>query len=243
MKFFKVTSLLICSMIFMTGCMSPTATGLDEEAIEFIQFNEIEEGQEIAVIETSKGTIKMVLFPNEAPKTVAHFKKLINEGFYNDKEIFIQPDLDAFITGTEDATGTKGKIATEDGEAIESELTPNLWHFSGAVSSLGYEKNRFSKTLLSDSRFFIVGDVQPTTELTTQMQENAYPEKVITEYKERGGLPQFTGAYTIFGHVYEGLEIVNEISNLEVEEGESMPKDGTKIIKIELSEYEKPLEE
>ncbi|MEG0692065.1 MAG: peptidylprolyl isomerase, partial [Oscillospiraceae bacterium] len=128
MKIFKVTSILLCCMIFMTGCMEPTTTGIDEEAIEFVQLNEMKDGQEIAVIETTKGTIRMALFPNEAPKTVAQFKKLINEGFYNNKEIFIQPDFQAFITGATDETGVKGKIATDDGKALECEVTPNLWH-------------------------------------------------------------------------------------------------------------------
>ncbi len=236
----KLTSILLCSVFFLTGCMEPTTTGMQEEEIEFVQLNEKKEGQEIAVIETSKGTIKMVLFPNEAPKTVAQFKKLIQEGFYNDKEIFIKPDFKAFITGANDASGAKGKIATDDGKALQCEVTPNLWHFSGAVSVLGYEKSRFSKTLLSDSRFFIVGDIDATNDMVSQMEEFKYPQRVINAYKEHGGLPQYTGAYTVFGQVYEGLEIVNEIINLTANEETASPQDGTKIIKIELSKYEKP---
>lgn len=240
MRIIKLTSVLLCCMLVMTGCMAPATTGIDEEAIEFVQLNELTEGQEVAVIETSKGVIKMALFPKEAPKTVAHFKKLIKEGFYTDKEIFIQPDFKAFITGATDETGATGKIATDDKKALECEVTPNLWHFSGAVSVLGYEKSKFSKTLLSDSRFFIVGDVKATTEMVTQMEEYQYPQTVIDAYKEHGGLPQYTGAYTVFGQVYEGLEVVEEIRNLAVAEGEVSPTDGTKIVKIELAQYEKP---
>lgn len=242
MKIFKVTSILLCCMVLITGCTQPAVANISEQDIEFVQLKEIEEGQEIAVIETTKGTIKMVLFPNEAPKTVAQFKELINEGFYNDKEIYIEPEFKAFITGAVEKTQGKGKISTPDGKALESEITPNLWHFSGAVSVLGYQKNKLSKKLLSDSRFFIIGDVEATTELVSQMQEYKYPQKVINAYKEYGGLPQYTGSYTVFGHVYEGLEIVNEIASLEVEENTPNPKDGTKIIKIELSKYEKKTE-
>ncbi len=36
-----------------------------------------------AKIETSKGTIWIKLFPDEAPNTVANFAHLANEGFYN----------------------------------------------------------------------------------------------------------------------------------------------------------------
>ena len=42
-----------------------------------------EEGEEIAVLETSMGTIRIRLFPEEAPKTVQNFKDLIQKGYYN----------------------------------------------------------------------------------------------------------------------------------------------------------------
>jgi hypothetical protein len=41
------------------------------------------EGEEIAVIETNYGDIKIKFFQNEAPNTVTNFKKLIHEGFYD----------------------------------------------------------------------------------------------------------------------------------------------------------------
>jgi peptidyl-prolyl cis-trans isomerase B (cyclophilin B) len=37
----------------------------------------------IVTIVTTKGTIKLKLYPEEAPKTVANFIKLIDKGFYN----------------------------------------------------------------------------------------------------------------------------------------------------------------
>jgi peptidylprolyl isomerase len=39
--------------------------------------------EEIAVLETSLGTIKIRFFPDKAPKHVENFKKLANSGFYN----------------------------------------------------------------------------------------------------------------------------------------------------------------
>ena len=43
----------------------------------------LQPGEEIAVIETAQGKIKIQLFSDIAPKHVEHFKQLINEGFYN----------------------------------------------------------------------------------------------------------------------------------------------------------------
>jgi cyclophilin family peptidyl-prolyl cis-trans isomerase len=39
--------------------------------------------EELATIETTKGTIKFRFFPNEAPGHVENFKKLAGEGFYD----------------------------------------------------------------------------------------------------------------------------------------------------------------
>ena len=41
------------------------------------------EGEEIAVLETSMGAMAFELFPEDAPKTVAQFKDLVRNGFYD----------------------------------------------------------------------------------------------------------------------------------------------------------------
>ena len=41
------------------------------------------EGEEIAVLETSMGTMKLRFFADEAPLTTANFKALVSEGFYD----------------------------------------------------------------------------------------------------------------------------------------------------------------
>jgi peptidyl-prolyl cis-trans isomerase B (cyclophilin B) len=40
-------------------------------------------GEEVAVLETGKGKIVLMFFPDKAPKHVENFKKLIKMGFYN----------------------------------------------------------------------------------------------------------------------------------------------------------------
>lgn len=58
----------------------------------------------IAKIETNMGTIKIKLYEDKSPITVANFKKLINEGFYNG--IIFHRVIDGFMIQGGDPTGT-----------------------------------------------------------------------------------------------------------------------------------------
>lgn len=44
----------------------------------------------------------------------------------------------------------------------------------------------------------------------------AFPKNIKEKYDAGGGVPQLDGDYTVFGQVYEGLDIVDEISAVEV---------------------------
>ncbi|TML60352.1 MAG: peptidylprolyl isomerase [Actinobacteria bacterium] len=57
-----------------------------------------------AIIQTNHGPIHVELFPDEAPKTVNNFVKLVNDGFY-DRVIFHRVIPDFMIQGG-DPTGT-----------------------------------------------------------------------------------------------------------------------------------------
>jgi peptidyl-prolyl cis-trans isomerase B (cyclophilin B) len=57
-----------------------------------------------AIIQTNHGPINVELFPDDAPKTVANFVKLVNDGFY-DGVVFHRVIPDFMIQGG-DPTGT-----------------------------------------------------------------------------------------------------------------------------------------
>lgn len=180
---------------------------------EFIQYNLVE-GQEIAIFDTTLGEIRIALFTNEAPNTVTHFKKLISNGFYTDKGIFLEGELALMFTGAVDDDVTRGEIATPTGDKVAPEFISDVYHFEGAVSTWGEVESRFDSRILSDSRFFIVGDIPYDDDVATQMDSLGYPYDVVDMYKEKGGLPQYTNKFTVFGQVYEGLDVVREITSL-----------------------------
>ncbi len=91
------------------------------------------EGDEIAVIETSMGTIKLKFFKDHAPELTKNFIELSNRGYYTNA-IFHRV-IKGFVIQSGDPTGTgrggesyKGKgLADEKGALI-------LKHYKGAVA-------------------------------------------------------------------------------------------------------------
>jgi len=76
MKYIKILPLILLTLI-LTGCSS------EEVPIKKEPNTSSVEETMIATINTNKGEIKIELFSDDAPKTVANFVKLSQEGFYN----------------------------------------------------------------------------------------------------------------------------------------------------------------
>lgn len=105
-----------------------------------------------AVIDLEKGgQVKIELFPNEAPGTVANFEKLINEGFYNG--LNFHRVIPGFVAqgGCPHGTGTGGPGYTIK---CETEGNPHK-HERGSLSMAHAGKDT------GGSQFFIVFEPQP----------------------------------------------------------------------------------
>jgi peptidyl-prolyl cis-trans isomerase A (cyclophilin A) len=84
-----------------------------------------------ATIETGKGTIVIELYNDQAPKTVANFIKLANQGFYNG--IIFHRVIPGFMVQTGDPTGT-GRGGP--GYTFADEFSPTLRHEGPGVLSM-----------------------------------------------------------------------------------------------------------
>jgi peptidyl-prolyl cis-trans isomerase B (cyclophilin B) len=86
-----------------------------------------------AEIQTSKGLMKLELFDEDAPGTVANFVKLVNEGFYNGLKFHrVIPDF-VIQGGCPLGTGTGGP-----GYTIPCETTGNNQHHDRGVLSMAH---------------------------------------------------------------------------------------------------------
>lgn len=84
-----------------------------------------------AVIKTVKGNIRLTLFPDEAPTTVANFVNLSQRGFYNG--VTFHRVISDFMIQGGDPTGTgRGGPGYDFGD----EFSPSLRHDSAGVLSM-----------------------------------------------------------------------------------------------------------
>lgn len=115
------------------------------------QFEKPARDAEVIVMKTSKGTIKMRLFPEKAPKTVENFVTHAKEGYYDG--LTFHRVINGFMIQGGDplGNGTGGSENTIKGEFSENGVENKLSHTRGAVSMA-----RSSDPDSASSQFFIV---------------------------------------------------------------------------------------
>ena len=235
-------ALAAVAVIGMTGCggtdteNNANTTNVDNTTI--IQAQMPEDGEEIAVIKTSKGVVKMRFFPEEAPKAVENFKTLAKDGYYDG--LIFHRVINEFMVQGGDPTGTGTGGESCWGEDFETEVSERLHFYRGAVAmaNAGPDTN--------GSQFFIVQQksvMEDALRVLTEARDNneeeigvtltdgnyytlsqLYPDEVLDHYKAQGGSIHleyiFGGAYSIFGQVFEGLEAIDEIAAVETDEND-----------------------
>ena len=182
----------------------------------------------VAVIKTNLGDIKVKFFPEHAPKAVENFITHAKNGYYNGI-IFHRIIKDFMIQGG-DPTGTGMSGQSIWGRSFEDEFTPELHNLCGALSMAN------AGPCTNGSQFFIVHASTAPESMIEQMGQlsESYPADCVAAYKQVGGTPWLDYHHTVFGQVYDGMDIVNSIASVAVD-GRDKPLDEVKIIEIEVS--------
>ena len=228
------TSLAIIMLMSLVSCavFEAKRETIDESLFDFEgQTSLPEKDEQIAVVTTTFGTIKMKLFPEYAPKAVENFVTLAKQGHYNNTYVFCVQTDEMFLGGSKDNQGVEYTTIYEDKKPFENEYTDALWHFSGSVCAISTEKDK------GDSRFFIIGDVRVPDDVFESMDKYGYPKALIEAYREYGGLPNYDRRYTVFAQVFEGIDVVNAINKVEVDEKTGRPIEDVLIQRIEIINY------
>lgn len=168
-------------------------------------------GEKIAVMKTNMGDIKIRLFPEIAPKAVENFISHSQNGYY-DGLIFHRVIKDFMIQGG-DPTGTGRGGESIYGRSFEDEFDLSARNYRGALSMANAGPNT------NGSQFFIVQAKNVDEGLISQMVELAdrgFPQEVTENYKKVGGTPWLDFKHTVFGQVFEGMDVVDAIAGVKV---------------------------
>lgn len=143
LKMKKILSALLAAALLLlsTGCGTAAKTPTIEGATNMVQI-ELEDG----------GIIKIELYPDIAPITVANFQKLVSENFYDG--IIFHRVIKNFMIQCGDPTGTGyyGSNETIKGEFSSNGVQNTLSHTRGVVSMARSSASKDS----ASSQFFIV---------------------------------------------------------------------------------------
>ncbi len=164
------------------------------------------DGDEVAVLETAKGKIIVMFYPEVAPKHVENFKSLVKEGFY-DGTRFHRCIPGFMIQGGDPKSkdlslsaewGTGGKMNPDGSERnVDFEGGNLLKHTRGVLSAA-----RSSDPNSASSQFFLM--------------HQAYPS--------------LDGEYSAFGKIVSGIEVVDEIVQTGAQ-SEKVPSDKAVVLK------------
>jgi peptidyl-prolyl cis-trans isomerase B (cyclophilin B) len=225
---------------------------------ELPQLNPPSGKEPTATLKTNKGDIKLVFYPEYAPKGVENFLTHAKEGYYDGVKFHRLIDNFMIQGGDPLGNGTGGE-SIYDGEPFELEISKYLYHLRGAISyaNSGPDTNGSQFFIVSsyalgagDKEFFqnITDDPNSSTGLKTQqyiasvMGTGGYPVPIVQSYYDNGGAYYLDGNYTVFGQVAEGMDVVDAIAKLGTginpASGEqSVPSEDVYIESIEVQNY------
>ena len=240
----KVLAVLCCLVLaagLLTGCGEKAPNGLKKKKVdrepyqsELAQFAMPQAGDPIAVFHTGEGEIRAVLYPDQAPMAVENFIGLAEEGFYNDMPF--HRVLYGFVVqgGDADGTGHSGRTIWNN-NPYPKEMSGALRHYPGALCAAFSPEEPIS----GGSQFYFVQALPGAVDesLIQQLTENGTEQAVIDAYSAVGGLPYLDYTDTVFGQVYEGMDVVDEIARRDTDEN-GLPDDAILIEEVTIEAYE-----
>lgn len=155
------------------------------------------------------GTIKLELYPDKAPNTVANFIKLANNGFYDGltyhrivKDFMVQG-------GDKDGTGS-GSPTLGD---LKGEENDEKYSIKGEFVQNGFNKNdiRFEKGVIAMAR---------SDYSSMGMAEEGYNSAGSQFFIMTKDNANLNGQYAAFGKVIEGWDVLDKLNETEVKPAE-----------------------
>lgn len=177
-----------------------------------LNFDTPQKGDEIATIETSMGSIKVMFFKKAAPKAVENFLTHAKDGYYDN--VIFHRVIKGFMIQGGDPMGTGRGGESIWGRPFVNEVSEDARHFRGALAmaNAGPDTNGSQFYIVQAGTERIDDNFLNMCEVRSGMKMS--PE-VKAKYKEVGGAAFLDGGYTVFGQVLKGMDIVDKIASVD----------------------------
>ena len=219
---------------------------IDPDTMHLIQLEPVKDGDMIAIVNTTLGEFRFVLYPEESPNAVKNFVELAQSGYYDGTYVFSSESGAYSCAGSKIKNGEMPQDYDKSRELVERELSQNLWTFKGAVCSMNTTVDRSFKekilgggTYFNGSRFAVINTIEFDNETKQALLESSDNDKLNQAFIDNGGIPNFAQQMTVIGQTYEGFDVVEALANLETENSGiyNVPKDDIMIESVVISEY------
>jgi cyclophilin family peptidyl-prolyl cis-trans isomerase len=178
---------------------------------------------------TTKGIMKIELYKN-TPEHRENFIKLIKEGYY--EGLLFHRIVQGFMIQGGDPTSRGCTPAARlgsggPGYTMPNEILDENVHLKGALAAARTSDDVNPRKESSGSQYYIVqgrpiskeqiDDYERQKDIIYTLDQRKY-------YQTIGGTPQLDKEYTVFGRVYEGLDIIDSIAAMKTR-NDSRPKE------------------
>jgi cyclophilin family peptidyl-prolyl cis-trans isomerase len=174
----------------------------------------MQEKETVVEMTTDMGVIRLKLY-NETPLHRDNFIKLVKEGFYD--SLLFHRVINSFMIQGGDPQSKNAQAGQmlgngDVGYKIPAEIKDSLFHKRGALAAA---RDNNPEKASSGCQFYIVHGRKFNDNELAQMEQRSgvkLTPAAREAYKTVGGSPWLDGAYTVFGEVISGIEVVDQIA-------------------------------
>jgi len=199
------------------------------------------------LLQTNYGDIIVRLY-DSTPLHRDNFLKLVKTGFYD--SVLFHRVIQDFMIQSGDPNSKQAKPGQPlgnggPGYTIPAEFRPTIFHKKGVIAAARMGDNVNPEKASSGSQFYIVQgriftDAGLDSVETFRLKRKIPPEQREV-YKTIGGVPHLDQAYTVFGEVVKGLDVVDKIAAVQTSKAadRDRPLEDVKIVEAKLIKRKK----